>query len=103
MSVVKLKIEKNNIDICIRIQDPGEFLVKNTKYVFNEISNTYRVLFHLSDINDKYINTINNDQLKLHIPMKKNGNNIVVVIDVDLRKKNQNTDIIECVSYTKIN
>jgi hypothetical protein len=102
MNNKKIKINKDDIDICVLIQNPGQFLVKNEKYIFNEVLNTYQVLFHLKDINDKYIHIINNEKFKLHIPMKRNGNNITVIIDTDLTEKNSRTNIINCPFYTKI-
>lgn len=97
-----MSINKNSI-ICIKIENPGQFLVKNEKYIFNEITNTYQVLFNLNDIGDKYIKQINDDKFNLHIPMKKNGHMMTVIITVDLKNRNNQTNIINCSSYAKIN
>ena len=58
-------IDKNGI-ICIKIESPGEFSIKNEKYIFSEVTNTYQVLFNLNDINDKYIRPITNNKFNCY-------------------------------------
>ena len=89
-----MSIDKNVI-ICIKIDNPGDFLVKNEKYMFNEVTNTYQVLFNMNDINDKYIKLVSDNRFNLHIPMKKNGCIITVVISVNYRAVHGRTRMIK--------
>ena len=94
-----MNVDKN-IMIYIKIDNPGNVLVKHEKYIFNDITNTYQVLFNVNEINDKYIKPITNTKYNLHLPMKKNGNVYTIVISVNLNGKKD--DILECNFHSKI-
>ena len=95
---IKLTI-KENIIFRLIMESPGQFVVKNNTYIFNQEENTYQIYFKLNDIDNKYIKHYNNDIITMEIPMKKLGTYIIVVIKLDLKLKNN--DVIDCQYRTK--
>jgi len=91
--------EKINSVTCRILMDaPGIFFVENDTFLFNEENeevNMYQIYFQLKNIKKTYYKKYIQNILTLEIPMKKNGNIIMIIINVDLSQ----TDIINC-NYT---
>ncbi len=70
-------------------------------FLFDEEKQIFQIYFEMKTINKKYIKIYNEEKnlLTLEIPMKKKGNIINVIFDVDITKDG----IVDCNYSTKIN
>jgi hypothetical protein len=86
-----INIDKSDIRFIIKIENPGNILIKNQKNIYDEKKNIYNIIFELKNIGDKYIKNYDNKSniLFLNIPMKKKGGiyNIIIKVDLNIKAK----------------